>query len=121
MRSYNRLKTNQTIECEVDGRREIATIYNLSCGGCMVEANSDDLQEGESLEVFLGPQISMPGTVAWRVENNIGIKFLLPVHQAVVETFGFSADDENFDRDDRRDRFGLPLVERRAACAGRID
>ncbi|MDA7787794.1 PilZ domain-containing protein [Sphingomonadaceae bacterium] len=121
MRSYNRLQTNQTIECEIDGARETVQIYNLSCGGCMIETGACNAQEGESLEVFLGPQISMPGKVAWRVGSNAGVQFLLPLHQAVVEAFGFSADDEDFDREDRRDRFGLPLIGVNHSGAGRIE
>ena len=121
MRSYNRLKTDLTVECEVGGVREVAQLYNLSCGGCMIEIAMADLQEEAQIAIALSQRTSFPGKIAWRVGKNAGIKFDLPLHPSVIEKMGYGGDGEQFDRHDPRDRFGLPLVERMHVAAGRMD
>ncbi|MDN3645688.1 PilZ domain-containing protein [Pontixanthobacter aestiaquae] len=120
MRSYNRFRVDQEIDCRIDGKGVVASLYNLSSGGCMIETDEKLAQEGSEVEINLTNKIAMPGRIVWRVSKNAGIKFDLPLHQKVVEHFGYS-EDEEFDRNDPRDRFGIPLVEIRAQAAGMIE
>ncbi|MFZ1741897.1 MAG: PilZ domain-containing protein [Pontixanthobacter sp.] len=120
MRSYNRFTTDQEIDCLIGRTKHKVALYNLSCGGCMIETPDDDAVEGASVKIVLTGKAVMPGKIAWRVGKNAGVKFDLPLHQKVVEHFGYS-DDEEFDRDDPRDRFGIPLVEVRSMAAGMIE
>jgi len=119
MRTYNRFATDQDVICKVDGEDFTVGLYNLSCGGCMIETPSEAAVEGQELQVTLNPKITVPGKIVWRINKNAGIKFDIPLHQKVVEHFGY--EDELFDRDDPRDRFGIPLVEIRAQAAGAFD
>ncbi|WP_128892334.1 PilZ domain-containing protein [Erythrobacter sp. HKB08] len=109
MRSYNRFSTDQEIECAVDGKRGVVKLYNLSCGGCMIETPDEAIDEGTQIRLRLQPKVIVNGRVVWRIEKNAGIKFETPLHQTVVEQFGYVPNSE-FDRDDPRDRFGLPLI-----------
>ena len=119
MRSYSRFTTNLEIICTVEGKEHALGLYNLSSGGCMIEAPDVGDQEGRPIEIALNPKIKVPGHVAWQIDKNMGVKFDIPLHQKVVEHFGYS--DEQFDRNDPRDRFGIPLVEVRTTAAGMIE
>ncbi|NTZ42368.1 PilZ domain-containing protein [Altererythrobacter sp. SALINAS58] len=110
MRSYNRFIVDQEIECDIAGERDVVMLYNLSSGGCMIETRSGNLSEGSAVEVRLRELATMPGRIVWRIGRNAGIKFEVPLHQKVVEHFGFSAPDEDFDSNDPRDRFGIPIL-----------
>ncbi|MDC0886525.1 hypothetical protein OAS19_01875 [Altererythrobacter sp.] len=109
MRSFNRFETDEEIGCEIEGERDMAMLYNLSCGGCMIETRNSAAIRGASVKVNLRDMATAHGIVAWRVDNKVGIKFSTPVHQKIVELLGYSALAEKFDANDPRDRFGLPL------------
>lgn len=119
MRAYNRFKTDEMIDCAVSGKRGMVALYNLSSGGCMIESGSKLLVEGAEVRLVMREKIEVSGRVAWRVGKNAGIKFDQTLHPRVVEQFGY--DDEEFDRHDPRDRFGIPLVGMLHAGAGRLD
>ena len=119
MRSYSRFRTDTKIQCSIAGDTETVSLYNLSSGGCMIETGSARAEKGARVVVVLSNKAQMEGQIVWRIDHNAGVKFDHPLHQAVVETFGYQADDEDFDRDDPRDRFGIPLVAM-GSSAGRI-
>lgn len=109
MRSFNRFSTDEEINVKIEGERDVATLYNLSCGGCMLEIRSRSAQEGSDIEVDLRGMVKAHGHIVWRIENKAGVKFETPVHQKIVEMLGYTSAAEKFDVDDPRDRFGLPL------------
>lgn len=119
MRSYNRFSMNREVACRVDGQREIVTLYNVSSGGCMIECVGR-IEEGSRVDVELDDGHSMSGHVVWRIGKNAGIKFGVPLHSAVIEKLGYSAQEESFDENDPRDRFGIPLVETLHQAAGNM-
>ncbi|OZA92940.1 PilZ domain-containing protein [Altererythrobacter sp. H2] len=119
MRAFNRFKTDEMIDCAVSGKRGKVALYNLSCGGCMIESGSKLLKQGASVSLVMREKIEVSGRVAWRIGKNAGIKFDQTLHPRVVEQFGYT--EEEFDRNDPRDRFGIPLVEMLHASAGRLD
>lgn len=119
MRSYNRFSTDTEIKCRIEGELIRASLYNLSCGGCMIETKSDLAREGAEIDVRLNAKVIMPGKIVWRIDKNAGIKFSLPLHQKVVERFGY--DGEDFDSNDPRDRFGIPIVDFPDMAAGMIE
>ena len=119
MRAFNRFKTDEMIDCAVSGKSGKVALYNLSSGGCMIESRSKLLKQGATVALTMRERIEVDGKVAWRIGNNAGIRFDQKLHPKVVEQFGY--DDEEFDRHDPRDRFGIPLVEMLRASAGRLD
>lgn len=119
MRAFNRFKTDQDVTCVVDGEKMTVGLYNLSCGGCMIEAPDADIGIGSEVQIGLNAKIIVPGHVVWAVDKNVGVKFSVPLHTKVVEHFGY--ENEVFDDNDPRDRFGIPLVEIRATAAGIIE
>lgn len=119
MRSYNRFKTDLEVTCKLAGKKHKVGLYNLSSGGCMIEAATVEAGEGDAVEISLNSKIKVPGHIVWRVDKNVGVKFEIPLHQKVVHHFGYR--DEQFDRDDPRDRFGIPLIDIRTEAAGAFD
>ena len=109
MRSFNRFATDEEIQLRIDGQRDIATLYNLSCGGCMIEIRNPAAVEGAEIEVDLRDVTTAQGHIVWKIDNKAGIKFATPIHQKFVELLGYSALAEKFDANDPRDRFGLPI------------
>lgn len=109
MRSFNRFSTDEEIAVFIEGERDVATLYNLSCGGCMIELRNPAAREGASVEVNLRDMVTATGHVVWRIDDKAGIKFGTPVHQKIVQMLGYTSMLEGFDADDPRDRFGLPL------------
>lgn len=119
MRSFSRFKTDLDVECRMNGDAHSVGLYNLSCGGCMIEAPHFDAETGDAVHIALNAKILVPGHIVWRVVKNVGIKFDIPVHQKVVEHFGYA--NEQFDGDDPRDRFGIPLVDIRETASGALE
>ncbi|GAA4644109.1 hypothetical protein GCM10023115_20690 [Pontixanthobacter gangjinensis] len=120
MRSYNRFTTDLEIDCVIGRKRHKVALYNLSSGGCMIETPTKDAVQDAEVKIVLTGKAIMPGKIAWRVGKNAGVKFDLPLHQKVVEHFGYTT-GEDFDRDDPRDRFGIPIVESLPVAVGLIE
>ena len=112
MRAYNRFETDREIACSIAGARDFVQLYNLSCGGCMIETSHPGAMEGAEVQVHLNDMTVMPGKIAWRSGRNAGIKFEVPLHSRLVEKLGYIA-SESFDDADPRDRFGIPLETNR--------
>jgi len=110
MRSFNRFSTDEEVAVTIDGERDIATLYNLSCGGCMIELRNPAAREGAAVEINLRDFATAQGSVMWRIDNKCGVKFATPVHHKIVQMLGYTSAAEGFDADDPRDRFGLPLI-----------
>lgn len=119
MRAFNRFRTDEMIDCAAGAKRGKVALYNLSCGGCMIESGSRLLRLGAAVHLTLRESIEVTGEVVWRIGRNAGIRFDQMLHPRVVEQFGY--DEVEFDRNDPRDRFGIPLVGTLNASAGRLD
>ncbi|MFV0645959.1 MAG: PilZ domain-containing protein [Sphingomonadaceae bacterium] len=110
MRLYTRFSQESEVECRIDGIREYVTLYNISCGGCMIETANPAAIVGASIRIELNDVTEMRGEIVWQVGKNIGIKFEVPLHQSAIESMGYSSNFGDFDQHDRRDRYGIPLV-----------
>lgn len=62
----------------VDGNRELCLIRNISAGGLMAHVYSA-LPEGRKIAVELRTSQSIPGTITWAEDSNIGITFDAPI------------------------------------------
>lgn len=112
MRLYGRFNADSDITCEIAGKTYGVTLYDISCGGCMVETNSSAAEIGANIVVHLNDEAEASGVIVWRHDKNAGIKFDAVLSSGVLEDMGFVVSAEEFDSDDPRDRFGIPLVKR---------
>ena len=63
---------------EVERRRELCLITNISSGGMKIRPYCS-LAEGQSLTIELKTGMSVPGTVAWAEDGSVGVQFDEPV------------------------------------------
>lgn len=64
-------------------------LYNVSTNGCMVEMPYRQVSEGDHLCLKTDGNIRMGGVVTWQDEKNAGIRFDVPLHEAVVRFLGY--------------------------------
>ncbi|MCT2398316.1 PilZ domain-containing protein [Novosphingobium mangrovi (ex Huang et al. 2023)] len=108
-RDYERLIVDKGIECFVGERRYEVFLYDLSSGGCMIEAPRALLRVGMAIHLRLDEPIEASGQVVWMVGGNAGVRFSQLLHEAVVRHLGFTPSDLPFEEMVPSDRFGRPL------------
>jgi len=120
-RSWDRHIVERRIACRASGQDAPVFLYDLSAGGCMVEFSGDAPEKGQRLELDLCRDQVVPGEIVWQVAGCAGVRFLSPIHDALVRHLGFQAPpytlDKRFVQDRRfvqdwqgpRDRFGRHL------------
>jgi len=119
-RSWDRHIVEKKIEYRDGETVGSAFLYDLSAGGCMLEFPKDGPGRGTRLELDLCRDQLVPGEVVWQVGGCAGVRFLAPIHEAVVRHLGFQPPPLSFDEQTPRDRFGRTLPpldagERRSA------
>ena len=91
---------------QVGDQRELCLITNISSGGMKIRPYCS-LAEGQALVIELKTGMSVPGTVAWIEDQNVGVQFDEPVD--VLDILSTSQDGP---------RPRMPRVE--VNCAGKI-
>jgi hypothetical protein len=76
-------------ECRSCGRSWITRLSNISSTGCMVECAEAGLPDGALVRVRLKGLTAIDGTIVWQHRGHAGIRFLEPLHVAVMEYLGF--------------------------------
>ena len=64
---------------EVEGRRELCLIKNISAGGAMLRLYSGSIKLGQHLKVELKCGQPLTGRVAWVNDPNVGLSFDRPI------------------------------------------
>ena len=77
--------TQARVEIRVGGRTVQCLMRNLSRSGCMVENVALLVEVGAPIEVFLAPEVGVPGAVAWQLGECIGVSFDQPVKETIIE------------------------------------
>ncbi|MCJ2176969.1 PilZ domain-containing protein [Novosphingobium album (ex Hu et al. 2023)] len=113
-RNYERFVVDKDIECYVGERRYNVILYDLSSGGCMIEAPQAPLTDGVVIHLRMNKFIETSGQVVWLAAGNAGVRFGELLHEAAVRHLGFTPSDLPFDEMTPTDRFGrrLPALPR---------
>ena len=83
-RSNQRVATGTTVECSIQNRTILARIWDLSMCGCKLHVFDAALKEGDRLAIAFEMGIVASGSVAWQKMGYAGIRFDIPLHEAVV-------------------------------------
>lgn len=83
-------------------------LHNLSCEGCMIEADHGMAEIGDEVEITLLQGVVVSGAVAWIKDNGIGVAFHRPIGDATVRYFRLTDWAEQRD-DEPTDGFGRSL------------
>lgn len=108
-RNYDRFVVDKEIECFFGERRDFVLLYDLSVGGCMIEAPKSGIKGGTSIHLKLNDFIEAYGRVVWEKDGCAGVSFGHALHEAAVKLLGFSPTATAFEQMEPRDRFGRPL------------
>lgn len=108
-RNYDRFVVDTEVTCFVGERHYEVFLYDLSAGGCMIEARDAPLEGGATIHLKLNDFIEASGQVAWQAKGNAGVRFDQLLHEAAVKYLGFSSKHLPFDDMKPRDRFGQLL------------
>jgi hypothetical protein len=107
-RSHPRVVVDRHISCEAGADRASVFMYDLSIGGCMLEADNAALVVGRAMSVVLATA-PHAGTIVWAIGGCVGVRFDNDLHAAVVEYYGFVPTMERFESIAPKDKFGRPL------------
>jgi hypothetical protein len=76
-------------ECRSCNRSWTTRLSNISSTGCMVECAEAGLPDGALVRVRLKGLTAIDGSIVWQHRGHAGIRFLEPLHVAVMEYLGF--------------------------------
>lgn len=107
-RNYERFAVDKEVECFYGERRDFVLLYDLSVGGCMIEAPESGVKGGDAVHLKLYDFIEISGRVVWEKGGNAGVRFDQPLHDAAVKFLGFTPSTVTFEQMEPRDRFGRP-------------
>jgi hypothetical protein len=114
-RSHPRVAVDRHIPCEAGGSRALVFLYDLSLGGCMVEADDAAWIVGQEMTLVLA-SAPYPGKVVWAIGSCVGVQFAQHLHAAIVEHYGFIPTALQFEDIVPRDKFGRPLPPLSSVC-----
>ncbi len=77
-RTGDRLPVDLAVDCRVPATACKAVMRNLSCGGCLLEAEQS-LFYGSTVLLALTGNKETVGTVVWSRGRTAGIRFLVPL------------------------------------------
>jgi hypothetical protein len=85
-RAAERIQIVAAVECSSGGQREIATAYDISTDGCLLQASLGLLADGDCVRLRFGHGQTAEGHVAWTRNRNAGVQFAVPLSRAAVAT-----------------------------------
>jgi hypothetical protein len=112
-RNWNRHLVEKEVGCSIDGANTLIFLYDLCCGGCMIELADASEALGKVAVVDLYEREQARGEIVWQSGRCAGVRFDEPIHDAVVRHVGFNPPAAPFEQQAPRDRFGrvLPPID----------
>lgn len=108
-RNWSRHLVEKEVGCSIGEVRAAAFLYDLCCGGCMIELATADDALGKAAVVELYELECARGEIVWQSGRCAGVRFDEPIHEAVVRHVGFNPPAAPFEEQAPRDRFGRVL------------
>lgn len=88
-RAAHRFATDLEAECRSCNRSWSAQLRNISVTGCMILCPEPSLPDSALLRLRLKGLTAIDGQIVWQNRGHAGIRFNVPLHQALVEHLGF--------------------------------
>ncbi|GFM28695.1 PilZ domain-containing protein [Novosphingobium sp. PY1] len=108
-REHERFIIDREVECFVGERRHEVFVYDLSAGGCMIEAPHLELEGGTLIHLRLNHFIEAQGRIVWLAKGHAGVRFDWRLAEVEVRHLGFTPRQEPFETIAPCDRLGRPL------------
>ena len=94
-RAALRFSTELAADCRSCNRSWTSRLCNISATGCMIVCPEPGLPDGALVRVRLKGLTAIDGAVVWQHRGHAGIRFLEPLHLAVMEYLGFHQPEES--------------------------
>lgn len=112
-RSGPRSATDQKVTFSIDGVVFKGRVLNLSPDGCMIDGDCVMATARRHISVALVSGYSVPGTVAWKNGNRIGVVFHEPLLEATLRYFQLHS-LKHEEHEPFADRFGRDIPPMRS-------
>src|SRR5688572_29799372 len=96
-RAAFRFPTDVEAECRSCDRSWASRMCNVSTTGCMIVCPETDLPERALLRLRIKGLTAIDGEIIWQHRNHAGIKFRVPLHNAVIEHLAFRGTERGYD------------------------
>lgn len=90
LRAFDRQSTDGRIDYIYGGVRHSAHLRDMATTGCQLSLAGVVPETGDQLKLVLLEDLEVSGTIVWTNGDTVGVKFDLPVIEAVVRFFGLS-------------------------------
>lgn len=108
-RNWSRHLVEKEVVCRIGGTKSRVFLYDLSAGGCMIELGNARDALGHAVAIELYERETARGEIVWQSGRCVGVRFEVPLHEAVVRHVGFTPPAIPFEEQVPRDRFGRVL------------
>jgi hypothetical protein len=88
-RAAFRFPTNLAADCRSCGRTWSSRLNNISTTGCMIVCPEPPLPDGALLRLRLPGLTAIDGKIVWQNRGHAGVRFVAPLHEAVMVYLGF--------------------------------
>ena len=88
-RAAPRFPTELEADCRSCNRSWTARLWNISATGCMIACPGSELPDGALLRLRLKGLTAIDGKIVWQHRAHAGIRFVNPLHHALMEHLGF--------------------------------
>jgi hypothetical protein len=93
-RTAFRFPTDVGAEVRSCDRAWSARLCNISTGGCMITCDEEDIPRNALLRLRIKGLTAIDGSIAWINRGHAGVRFLAPLHPAVMEHLAFRGREE---------------------------
>jgi hypothetical protein len=88
-RAAYRFPADLEAECRSCSRSWSSRLCNISSTGCMIVCPEPGLPDGALLRIRLRGLTAIDGTIIWQHRGHAGVRFVNPLHQAMMQHLGF--------------------------------
>jgi hypothetical protein len=93
-RTAFRFPTDVEADVRSCDRTWASRLCNISTGGCMITCDEADLPHDALLRLRIKGLAAIDGSIAWLNRGHAGVRFLSPLHPAVMENLAFRGREE---------------------------
>lgn len=98
-RTAERFPTELAADCRSCNRSWTSRLCNISSTGCMIVSPEPGLPDGALLRVRLKGLTAIDGVIIWQHRGHAGVRFLEPLHMAVMGYLGCHQPDASVEGD----------------------
>lgn len=80
-----RVMTKVEADCVLNQRTFPVTVSEISCGGCVIEADAGELEQSDFLQLRIAGAMDVNGRVVWCNGSKAEIQFFGQIHPTAID------------------------------------